>query len=121
MRCQKCSALSSDTLRCDGDAVPFHESFREFEVSAKAGCELCAVLFWNIQKFRWGRNERLLRYDELAACPDPLAVRWCDMGKNISKQVIQSLDILYRNAVPERKRLTYSILQNPAEVDLPCR
>ena len=48
-RCQICSALCPDDLECDGDEVPFHDSFAALEAAAKSGCELCTVLFWNIQ------------------------------------------------------------------------
>jgi hypothetical protein len=118
MRCQKCIELSRDKLKCNGEPVPFHDGFAAFEASARSGCELCTVLFWNIQKFRWGRDERLVRYAELARSSEPLAVRWYDMGKNFNGHVIQGLEVLYRGTA-SKKRLTYSVLQDPAEVDLP--
>jgi hypothetical protein len=118
MRCPKCSAFSPNKLKCDGEPVSFHESFAAFEASAKSGCELCTVLFWNIQKFRWGRNERLDRYAELTYNADPLAVRWYDIGKDINGHAIQGLDVLY-GAKASKKRVAYSILQEPAEIELP--
>ena len=118
MRCPKCSALSPTNLQCDGEPVPFHEGFAAFEASAKSGCELCTVLFWNIQKFRWGRDERLVRYAELTNNPDPLMVRWYDMGKDFNGHVIQGLEVLYRTQ-SSKKRLAYSVLQEPAELELP--
>ncbi|OCT44623.1 hypothetical protein CLCR_05577 [Cladophialophora carrionii] len=118
MRCQECIKLTPDILKCDGEPVPFHDSFAALEASARSGCELCTVLFWNIQKFRWGRDERLIRHAELARSSDPLAVRWYDMGKIFTGHVVQGLEVLYRN-MALKKRLAYSVLQDPAEVDLP--
>jgi hypothetical protein len=40
------------------------------------------------------------------------------MGKNFNGHVIQGLEVLYRGTA-SKKRLTYSVLQDPAEVDLP--
>ncbi|EXJ55409.1 hypothetical protein A1O7_08336 [Cladophialophora yegresii CBS 114405] len=118
MRCQECIKLTPDDLKCDGEPVPFHDSFAAFEAFARSGCELCTVLFWNIQKFRWGRDERLIRHAELASSSDTLAVRWYDMGKGLTGHVIQGLEVLYRNTA-RKQRVTYSVLQDPAEVDLP--
>lgn len=117
-RCQICSALSPASLICDGDAIRFHDSFTAFEASAQSGCELCTVLFWNIQKFRWGRDERLTRHAELAKCSDPLDLRWFDMGRDNKGHVIQGLEVLYRDR-PRAKRVTYSVVQDLAEVELP--
>lgn len=117
-RCQICSALSPASLTCDGAAARFHDSFAAFEASAQSGCELCTVLFWNIQKFRWGRDERLMRHAELVKCSDPLDVRWFDMGRDNKGNMIQGLEVVYRDQ-PDARRVTYSVLQDPSEVELP--
>jgi hypothetical protein len=117
MRCDVCATLTRDVLRCDGDPVPFHENFAAFEGATRAGCELCIALFWNIQKFRWGDNQRIVRYQELSNSSEPLSLRWHDMKRDINGHVIQGLDIVYRHT--PGKRLAYSILQLPKEVQLP--
>jgi hypothetical protein len=117
MRCNVCATITRDALECDGDLVPFHENFAAFEVAARSGCELCVALYWNIQKFRWGDTQRIVRHQELSKSSESLSLRWRDMKRDVNGHVIQSLDVVYHRQ--PGKRLAYSIMQLPEEVKLP--